>query len=98
MKASARFFSFAFAAVMFAASFVQDASAASPDKKKGVCYVLTALHLTPKQFAKAYKAEKKENYRWLERSHRKMMQKQHGWNFFQYRAENHHEANHTHFQ
>ncbi len=98
MKASARFFTFAFAAFVFVASFAQDASAASPDKKKGVCYLLTALHLTPKQFAKAYRAEKKENAKWMERSHRRMMQKQHGWNFFQYRVENRHEANPTHIQ
>ena len=98
MKASAKFFTITFAAFVFVASFVQVASAASPDKKKGTCYVLTGLHLTPKEFAKAYRAEKKENARWMERSHRKMMQKQHGWNFFQYRAENHREANPTRFQ
>ena len=98
MKASAKFFTTAIAAFVFAGSIAQSAFAARPDQKKGVCYVLTALHMSPKQFAKAYRAEKKENAKWMERSHRRMMQKQHGWNFFQYRAENHHEANPTHFQ
>lgn len=98
MKASVRFFSFAIIAMLiFSTAFVQDASAARPGKKKGVCYILTALHLTPRQFARAYHTEKKENHRLMERSHRRMLQKQHGWNLFQYKAENHHEANHTHF-
>lgn len=98
MKASVKFFSFAVAALVFASVISQEAKAANPDKKKGICYFLTALHLTPKQFSKAYRAEKKEISRMNERSHRKMMQKQHGWSIFQYRAENHHEANHTRFQ
>jgi hypothetical protein len=100
MKASANFFRIAFVAFVFVSMFMQDAAAtgrSGPDKKKGISYVLTSLHLTPRQFAKAYRSEKKENSRINERSHRKMMQKQHGWNIFQYRSENHHEANHTHF-
>jgi hypothetical protein len=97
MKASVRLFSFAVIALMICATFVQDACAARPGRKKGVSYFLTVLHLTPKQFDRAYQTEKKENHRLMERSHRRMQQKQHGWNIFQYKAENHHEANHTHF-
>lgn len=100
MKASANFFRIAFVAFVFVATILQDAAAGGHygnEKKKGVSYLLTSLHLTPRKFAKAYHSEKKENARINERSHRKMMQKQHGWNIFQYRSENHHKANHTHF-
>jgi hypothetical protein len=95
MNASAKIFRFAMAVFFFAAVFVHQSSASHPDKKKGATYKLTSHHLSPKQFEKAYQAERKENARLMERSHRKMAHKQHGWGFFRYRAENHHEANHT---
>lgn len=97
MKASIKFFSFILVLFFSAGSNIEKASAARPDRKKGIYYFLTSRHLTPKQFAKGYKSEKRENSRLLEKSQRKMAHKQHGLNFFQFRSEHYLAANPSHF-
>jgi hypothetical protein len=46
--------------------------------EKGVCYSLTNLQLSPKQFSKSYKAEKREYQSIKNTSFHKMMKKRHG--------------------
>ena len=86
MNASIKFFSFILVIFFSAGSNIEKAIAARPDRKKGVCYFLTSKHLTPRQFAKGYQAEKTENAKLFEKSQRKMAHKQHGLNFFQFRS------------
>jgi len=63
--------------------FVRDASA-RPDRKRGINFVLTALRITPKEFSKAYNAEKKENARLLKKSRRRMYHRQNGWKLLRF--------------
>jgi len=46
--------------------------------EKGVYYSLTNLHLSPRQFSKSYKAEKREYKTMKNTSFNKMMRKRHG--------------------
>jgi hypothetical protein len=97
MNASAKIFSIVMMFFFFCGTFVQDASA-RPDRKRGICFFLTSMHLSPKQFAKGYESEKKENARLFEKSRRRMAHKQNGWGLFRFLSENHREANPTRFQ
>jgi len=97
MNASVKFFSLILVLFFALGSNIEKARAARPDRKKGICYFLTSKHLTPKQFAKGYQSEKRENARLFEKSQRKMARKQHGLNFFQFRSEHHLAANPSHF-
>jgi hypothetical protein len=97
MNASVNFFSLILVLFLSLGSNIEKASAARPDRKKGICFYLTSKHLTPRQFAKGYQSEKRENARLFEKSQRKMAHKQHGLNFFQFRSEHHLAANPSHF-
>lgn len=73
-------------------------ASALPDRKKGLNFVMTSQRISPKAFAKAYEAEKREQSRMFEKERRRMHYKKNGWSFLRYLTETNRPANPTRFR